>query len=686
MLLALAQENPSNNILVNEQVAAKKKDPVVNNNNQKIPENSHKNGSTNQTITVIIGATMGTFSIDELSQLSYFQARFSSRWSNNTSNNSNKEIRIFSSGNSNINSNTNDDTLIFKFDCNDLKLLLTCFKQGKIPNDICLTLKQLESLLYCHDYFNPQSAHVQIGDSKAAISISDDDHDDDDETLFCIDKTVLLSYFRNHVPAFDNQARNEFLSNCKHPLMRSVLTTLNNNYENIMKKCRQNIFCHVNQNVLSLENLAITTHNSADFIVSLIKTIELDPIAATSLFESKFQIKISCSRTKAVNDFENIDITHDDNFVSNLSRDCSLKIQIIDFENTYPKVSLNRDNKENSKNKENKENKENEDSQNSESNKLDDEKAKSVLWDLWKLCDYGRYLNASTFEQIDRMIHVVLDPATMVSKIIPEDATGGKQMFLILRVLKKILYYLLSKQLMIDDKRLRNTKNISIKGCIKTIVLITARSHPTIFLLATVICQMSGQICKEMNENENEELAECMIKTTNEYFRACNVGSKTVDDLKYMKKCVNRWIYLFKNVLLNCSTMFITKNIEKWFVILHKKPRTCFLKAKDHIKMLVIDSNNNGNNNNNNNNNEVVTDEKIDEELELTNDMECEMGQWIIDNLIETTNQCFEFGIYLSKFIVFEKKQEKEENYALPFPQVYIDFMKKHCGITWKLL
>ena len=298
----------------------------------------------------------------------------------------------------------NQFDLVFNFDCSDLNLLLKCFKQGKIPNDVCVSLKKLESLLYCHDYFNPQSNENSIAKRQSIF-----------ETPFCIDKTQFLNYFCNHVPAFDNAQRDEFLSNCKHPLMRNVLTTLNNEYENISKKSRQDIFAHLNEDGLSLQNSLIMNENSADFISSLLKTIELDPIAATTLFESRFKIKISCSRIKSLKDFKNMDITHNKEFLSNLSRHCSIKIEIIDFENTYPKVKEN-SNKENTENKENKENQDDKESYNLDT-------GRSVLYDLWRLCEYGRHFNASTFEQIDRMIDVVLDQATLFSNIITRDKT-----------------------------------------------------------------------------------------------------------------------------------------------------------------------------------------------------------------------------------------------------------------------
>ena len=101
MLLALSKEHPSTNnnhaagFNINSQPNTEESDTIMNNayDNQKNPENSNncKHSSTDTTsTTVIIGSSIGTFSIDELSQLSYFEAIFSSRWSNNTSNNNKK--------------------------------------------------------------------------------------------------------------------------------------------------------------------------------------------------------------------------------------------------------------------------------------------------------------------------------------------------------------------------------------------------------------------------------------------------------------------------------------------------------------------------------------------------------------------------------------------------------------------
>ena len=42
----------------------------------------------------------------------------------------------------------------------------------------------------------------------------------------------------------------------------------------------------------------------------------------------------------------------------------------------------------------------------------------------------------------------------------------------------------------------------------------------------------------------------------------------------------------------------------------------------------------------------------------------------------------FNFGVYLSKYIMYERDGEKEA----PFPEIYTQFMKKHAGIDWKIV
>ena len=77
-------------------------------------------------VAIIIGSSREYFSIEKLSQLSYFNARFSRRWLQNTCKRSN-EIEIFPAN------DTNDNTFYgnqiqFRFSCNDLKLLLKCIE------------------------------------------------------------------------------------------------------------------------------------------------------------------------------------------------------------------------------------------------------------------------------------------------------------------------------------------------------------------------------------------------------------------------------------------------------------------------------------------------------------------------------------------------------------------------------
>ena len=76
MLLALSKEHPSTNnnhaagFNINGQHNTEESDTVMNNDNQKNPENSnnckHSSSDTTSTCTtVIIGPSIGTFSIDE---------------------------------------------------------------------------------------------------------------------------------------------------------------------------------------------------------------------------------------------------------------------------------------------------------------------------------------------------------------------------------------------------------------------------------------------------------------------------------------------------------------------------------------------------------------------------------------------------------------------------------------------
>ena len=214
------------------------------------------------------------------------------------------------------------------------------------------------------------------------------------------------------------------------------------------------------------------------------------------------------------------------------------------------------------------------------------------------------------------------------------------------------------------------------------------------------------ELYRNLTEKENEELVECMIQVTNKYLdRISGSNQKSLKQLTTVQSIIHNWITFTASTLFHCSKKYVIKNVEKWFPVLHKKTRQAYMEAREKMKASVnyrkatgaesnkeekenSDNQNNGDDNNNIDQ-DIFTDEDIEKILKLNSDIEGEMGQWIIDELIKTTDQCFEFGIYLSKFVVFDQKGKEHENtnkYQVPFPQLYIDFMKQYCGINWALM
>ena len=707
MLLALVKEGKINDNVESvttdvdvhaANVGASKDD--VKKNSENSDDSKGKRKHRMRKITVVIGSSSKSFFINHLSKLSYFKARFSSRWFNNSCDET-KEIEIFPSSdtNNNCDSTFNYNQIQFNFNCDDLKFLLKCIQDCEISTDTPLELKKLESLLYCHDYFNPQLNQISNN------SGNEDDGDDHDSSRFVIDEKALLNYFRDLKPPLDKEGRDTLLSDCRHPLLRRALTALNQRYQTIVKQSQIEMLSFdskMNEAIASLNyhkncnrmTMNENINNSTGFIESLMKTIKVDPITATKLFESRFKIHIYYVRKI----FNAINAPNDCNYLSNMSPYFALNIEILHFGDTYVKkkrINIGSESKIDGKQSNGTPNKTDEKS--NENNNRDDFKKnfQSILFDLWQLCEKGKHLSVSTFEAIDVMLEKVLNPQTIVSSIQAETVSKFDQAKLILQVLRDIIFLLMNDDLLLDDTRLRNTKYINIKSCCQGAILMIARYEPAIHVFDH--SWHDSEIYNHLTENENEELVDCMIKVTKHYLDRCATANKrSLKDLDIVHHNTDCWITFLASTLICCSKEYIKKNAKKWFPILHKQQRETFIKARDDMKTLAnyksaaqLEKETNDDNNNNvagDKDNYIITDEGIEEILKLNSDIEGDMGKWIIDELIQTTDQCFEFGIYLSQFVVFDHKQENENKQKIPFPQMYIDFMKKYCGINWTLL
>ena len=679
MLFALSKERAT----VDDDETCNKTDTDIAVVNENFPENS--------VVTVSIGSSQKQFSVKALSQLAYFKARFATRWrENNDNNNKNDVIEILPS---NCN-DTNDDQfnynqIQFKFDCDDLQLLLEGCQESGIPYDACLELKQLEALLYCHDYLNPQS----------------------DAQSLVINKSVLMSYFRNRVPPLHKEKRDEFLSDCTHPMLLNALQTLECEYDKIFEESQENLFVKVN----SSSNIGY----SYNYIKSLLDSVTLDGKTATKLFESQFELVAdfqinSNSRSNTINIVQR---QHGEKLVANICQHHTLFIGIKNFKDSYPRENSKDIGKSN-----------------------DNNTTSSILSDLWDLAEKGKYCSASTFEKISDLIEKILNSRINDCQIVGFVHQGSSaippatvreieqhQITMMIDILSSLLFQMMDLKLMDYDRRLRNAKHISISSLIQAIIMITSRAMPrTAF--AREQCTDAPEF---LNMTQNEMLVSLICQMTSKYFPRCMIGNHCLTNLRVCTSSLNNWMRLLTNSLLRCSSSFIVRETPQWFPMLHDKPRKWLIKAaeglrqSDQYKSSVDphnsdnddnddndndddneddnqdnndndndndnDSNNIGSNDNDssqncNSNSDYFDDAMIEEIVQLENDLETKIAEWITSELIVSTDECFEFGIYLSKYIVFENKNKNYNEPKTPFPQLYVDFMKKHCGISWKLV
>ena len=89
------------------------------------------------------------------------------------------------------------------------------------------------------------------------------------DNSFSINETTLTNYIRNRIPSLHKEKRDEYLKECKHPTLRSALTKLVTEYQNIAQKSQIEVFSH---STLSKSNMKMH-ENSARFIESLLKTV-----------------------------------------------------------------------------------------------------------------------------------------------------------------------------------------------------------------------------------------------------------------------------------------------------------------------------------------------------------------------------------------------------------------------------
>ena len=649
MLLALSKQSCSTSVVAN-----KEEDSLD-------VAGTHYSATESTEIKIVIGSSTRFFSIKQLSTLSYFQARLSTRWSNNNVNcNNTKEIHIlspsFNNNNKNeINFSSQSQLPQFNFTCDHLDLLLQCLAQCKIPSNLSLDLNELESLLYCQDYLNPQS------------NVSSD-NDNYNYESFAIDEETLLKYFHNRIPSVNKKQRDEMFASCKHPLLRKALTQLINEYEAFAKQSQTQVFSHAKELISDKSNKE-GEEKSAAFIISLLKRVKLNAIDATKLFESIFRINATAVKNDASLPTQQSRESSDD-FLSSLSSYYSINIDIPKINEYYS--------------------------------------GESLLCFLWSLCEHGRHLSASTFEQIDHVITKILDKnmiGAQIEAITENNSYQSDPILLIWEIFVDLTVALINEYLSIDDRRLRKTKHINICGLTQARLLVLTHCNPYLGSMHF----MNLQEYNYLNSKENEELATlvCGLMKEWKYLPICiepvsfRFDDADLDSLNTYKQNVNDLINFLKNTLLRCSSQFVTKTMEDWFPILHRKKREWYnqgrngmisspnYRAESDVDSESDHGDHDRDDDQSDEKREYFGDDDIEKIIELSKDHEKEMAQWIIDNLIKTTDQCFDFGIYLSNFFIFEHKpMDDQDNITvkIPFPKVYHDFMQDHCNITWQLL
>ena len=530
-----------------------------------------------------------------------------------------------------------------------MKLLLQCFHLRKIPEKFCLELNQLESLVYCHDYLNPFSKETNEKDTSS----------------FAINQTILVNYFRNRIPSLHKEKRDEFLRNCGHPTIRNALSQLADEYKTITKESQTTLFFDdIDIKFSSSTQMMFNSRNrrnkngirSYNFIRSILDRLKLDQGAATKLFErhfnivSKFQLN---SKGKA--------LPKQVSSIGNLGDYYSLHIEIEGFKETY---------------------------------QTDESDQRSILLELWGLCHGWQYLTASAFEKIDNLLSNILNPKMNDCEIIEPKINPsrpvGDQMVLICYVLFDIVDQLRSNKLMIDDRRLRNTRYINIISLMEAFIMLHARFEG--ILTFSGAATSFTQLPLLLKQHENERLVSILCQFTDRYFPRCVLADKSLNDLETSRESIDNWHNLLSLSLLRCSKQFVIRNMSKWFPIIHDKPRKWLIQCVDNLKKVdeyKADWQPNEENKSDDRKEEkYFNDEMIEKIAQLGFDWENETAELIIKYLIESTDQCFEFGIFLSKYVVFDQTTETNDkaSHTKRFPQLYIDFMKKHCGITWELM
>ena len=618
-------------------------DVAVHVNNQQTLENSE--------IIVAIGSSRQRFPADKLSKLSYFNAILSARWMQTESNDV-QEIEVLPPNEANCNS------IHFDFTCQDLQFLLKCVEQSKIPENARLNLNQLESLLYCNDYLNAQPSESK---------------------LFSINEPVLMNYFCDCVPSLHKEKRDEWLLHCTHPMLRKVLQELVDDYDKIFQESQAN-FCEdsFTRRFNEIHGTAVSHTNSYRYIKSIINRVQIGCDLATKLFESRFNLHANfriCSqqRTAAMNSGV-IRFATDERAIDDFSQHYTLCIAFDRHLHTYPRTHA------------------------AQTGRSGNVGYRSVLWDLWDVSKNGRCLSLSTFKKIDGAIEKILNLHMIKCpiKVPVREKAVGDQIKFICCVLLTLALHIMSQQLKNGQRILQSTKHINVCSLVQAVIMIFCR-FPTRVPFTSLIPDDTRRIAQFLNTTENEALATLILKLGDKYFKEYGIkqSNRNLCKLNECKESIDCWIELLKNVLLGCSKEFVIREMRKWFPLLHGKRRKWLMEQVNAVKRAdeyKVDWTPNDNNNNNNNDNdesnekedekEYFNNEMIDEIVKFNNfDYERETAEWIIDNLILTTEQCFQFGIYVSEYIVFNTSAT-----ATTCPQVYIDFMERHCGIAWSLI
>ena len=705
------------------------------------------NTGTNQmTITIAIGSSHQTYSIDQLKHLTFFNALLSDRWLSNTD--ITKPIQILP-----INSNNNESTFMhqfvlnskqFNFNCDDLSLLLQCLKQNQIP---CHLLKpqldKIESLLYCNDFLNPTSSNSNDNDSK------------DSKHKNILTSKVLIKYFRQcKNQSLNKETLQSFMNNCTHPMLKYVLNQLNNEYTKALKNAQIQVAKLVpSLDYTKLKNISFKTNEAF----------------ANTLFETRFSVYTSIEQTPTVSWVEFMHSSNPDNKrlvpdprtqklvicvitpsfqdkvvnnhhlppatkVTKLKNNTNINDDINSVFNDNITINYDDDNKWDSGMVYSQDN-------------MVNERDFTPLAQVWYFGKCFKNISNSTLKIIDNTIKEILTKERSICYI----DCSIFDVDILNDIFESIAAGIMDNEIDNTSSKFNDTTYVGdVKYLlIATLTLLERITQRACWCHTGKFCRMIEYICSEENRCESyspsDQVLRVLCRFTKDYFNGVVFGmdERVMDpnrysaqnNLDYLRKCKLAsvaWIRMIKCCLQYCSSKWLQNinNTRLWFQILHLQFRRALTLAVSYaqksahfvdqlrdVNVSVVGGNasiasvvnnsvdnnahsvNNANsieidddvknNDNSSNSDHEITkyDQKmIDEIIDLKDRFEDGFAKWILDNVVSKFPQQskFNFGIYLSEFAVFEDKEACSDGCNQRyFPKVYVDFMKQQCGIDW---